>query len=266
MAARIRPRRYLLILVGLAVAVVGAGIGLRDPWGVDEERFLGVAIEMLQDGSWLVPHRAAEPYPDKPPLFMWLLAVLCQLTSAPRVAMRLPGLLSGILCAILMYDLGRRPLEPACGLCRGTAVPRDHSEPLGPEGRPDRRAPHLLDHARAVRARPASRRGTRVGVVRRVGRGHGPRRDDERRGLPAALPLRAVPLRTVARVPASRPHCSGLAMAGGIDPAAGDGRDLARPPARPGEERLGEPGASRVRAEPSPDSDRRAHGEGVAAP
>src|SRR4029453_17025101 len=44
----------------------------------------------------------------------------------------------------------------------------------------------------------------------------------------------------------------------------GDGRDLARPAARPREQLRGS-GAPRVRAEPSPDPDRRAHGPGVAA-
>jgi 4-amino-4-deoxy-L-arabinose transferase-like glycosyltransferase len=119
MGARIRPRRDLLILVGLAIAIVGAGLGFRDPWGVDEERFLGIALEMLQDGSWLVPHRAAEPYPDKPPLFMWLLALLCELTGSPRVAFRLPGLVTGILCAICVYDLGRRLWNRRVGFAAG---------------------------------------------------------------------------------------------------------------------------------------------------
>src|SRR5262245_52272394 len=119
MAARPRPRRYLLALIGLAVLVVGAGIGSRDPWSVDEERFLGVGLEMLQDGSWLVPHRAAEPYPDKPPLFLWMLALLCQLTGAPRVAFRLPGLLAAIVCSVCVFDLGRRLWNGRVGLVAG---------------------------------------------------------------------------------------------------------------------------------------------------
>ena len=94
--------------MGLSLLVVGAGIGLRDPWGVDEERFLGVALEMLQNGSWLVLHRAGEPYPDKPPLFMWLLALAVHLTGSPRLAFRLPGLLAALGCTLCVYDLGRR--------------------------------------------------------------------------------------------------------------------------------------------------------------
>jgi 4-amino-4-deoxy-L-arabinose transferase-like glycosyltransferase len=119
MAVRLTPRRYLPLLIALALAVVGAGIGLRDPWSVDEERFLGMALELLQNGSWLILHRAAEPYPDKPPLFMWILALLSELTGSPRVAFRLPGLLSGVVCTMLVYDLGRRLWSRRVGLAAG---------------------------------------------------------------------------------------------------------------------------------------------------
>ena len=64
-----------LALIALAVLLVGAGIGWRQPMNVDEERFLGVALEMLQSGDWFIPHRAAEIYGDKPPLFMWTVAL-----------------------------------------------------------------------------------------------------------------------------------------------------------------------------------------------
>jgi hypothetical protein len=37
------------------VLLVGAGIGWRQPMNVDEERFLGVALEMLQSGNWFIP-------------------------------------------------------------------------------------------------------------------------------------------------------------------------------------------------------------------
>jgi 4-amino-4-deoxy-L-arabinose transferase-like glycosyltransferase len=118
MAVR-RGSGHLPLLAGLALLVVGSGIGLRDPWGVDEERFLGVALEMLQDGSWLVLHRAGEPYPDKPPVFIWLLAIASHLTGSPRVAFRLPGLLAAVSCTLLVYDLGRRLWGRRVGLVAG---------------------------------------------------------------------------------------------------------------------------------------------------
>jgi 4-amino-4-deoxy-L-arabinose transferase-like glycosyltransferase len=120
--SRRRPGRRvtpLRLLIGLSLLTVGAGIGLRDPWGVDEERFLGVALEMLQNGSRLILHRAGEPYPDKPPLFVWLVALAYKLTGSARVAFRLPGLLAAVGCAICIYDLGRRLWNRRIGLAAG---------------------------------------------------------------------------------------------------------------------------------------------------
>ncbi|MFF7709180.1 glycosyltransferase family 39 protein [Pseudomonas sp. NPDC007930] len=92
----------------LALLLVGAGVGWREPLNVDEERFLGVALEMIQSGHWLVPHRAAEIYPDKPPLFMWAVAALTWLTGWPKVALYLPGLASAVVASLSLHDLGRR--------------------------------------------------------------------------------------------------------------------------------------------------------------
>lgn len=108
MRLSISPRREGLLLVVLAIVLVGAGLGLRGPQNVDEERFLGVALEMLQSGSWFVPHRAAEIYGDKPPLFMWTVAFFIWLTGRPDIALYLPGLLSAGTATAVLYDLGRR--------------------------------------------------------------------------------------------------------------------------------------------------------------
>ncbi|MEH6348580.1 ArnT family glycosyltransferase [Pseudomonas sp. 3JA] len=88
--------------------MVGAGLGWRQPMNVDEERFLGVALEMLQNGSWFIPYRAGEIYADKPPLFMWTVALFVQLTHLPKVALYLPALLAGAVTTACLYDLGRR--------------------------------------------------------------------------------------------------------------------------------------------------------------
>lgn len=98
----------LLLLLLFATAMISAGLGLRHPSNVDEERFLGVALEMLQSGDWLIPHRAAEIYPDKPPLFMWLIALLTTLGIAPNVSLFLPALLAGVVTTACLHDLGRR--------------------------------------------------------------------------------------------------------------------------------------------------------------
>lgn len=108
MLNKLSPRLEGWLLVALAVVLIGAGLGLRQAQNVDEERFLGVALEMLQSGSWFVPHRAAEIYGDKPPLFMWAVAFFIWLTGSPNIALYLPGLLSGSVATAALYDLGRR--------------------------------------------------------------------------------------------------------------------------------------------------------------
>ncbi|MDU8456335.1 ArnT family glycosyltransferase [Pseudomonas syringae group sp. J254-4] len=105
---QLSPRLEGWLLVALAVLLVGAGLGLRLPQNVDEERFLGVALEMLQNGSWFVPHRAGEIYADKPPLFMWATAFFIWLTGSPNIALYLPGLLSAGATTAVLYDLGSR--------------------------------------------------------------------------------------------------------------------------------------------------------------
>ncbi len=98
--------RYGLML--LALVLIGAGLGLRQPMNVDEERFLGVALEMLQNGAWFIPHRAAEIYPDKPPLFMWAIALFTQVTGSAKLALFLPALLAGVVSTACLYDLAKR--------------------------------------------------------------------------------------------------------------------------------------------------------------
>ncbi|MHC8300901.1 ArnT family glycosyltransferase [Pseudomonas sp. ZS1P83] len=108
MRRTLSPRVECLGLMLLALVLIGAGLWLRQPQNVDEERFLGVALEMLQHGSWLIPHRAAEIYGDKPPIFMWTVAFFAWLTGKPAIALYLPGLLSAVTVTAVVYDLGRR--------------------------------------------------------------------------------------------------------------------------------------------------------------
>jgi 4-amino-4-deoxy-L-arabinose transferase-like glycosyltransferase len=87
---------------------MGAGIGLRDPWPPDEPRFALVGREMVETGQWLFPHRNAELYPDKPPVFMWMIAVCYLATGSLRVAFLLPSLLGGLVTLALVWDMARR--------------------------------------------------------------------------------------------------------------------------------------------------------------
>jgi 4-amino-4-deoxy-L-arabinose transferase-like glycosyltransferase len=107
------------LLLGLTLLLIGPGLGWREPSGVDEERFTGIALEMLQDGEWLIPRRAGEVYSDKPPLFFWLVALGTWLTGSAALALRLPALAAALVSVALVHDLGARLWHRRAGLAAG---------------------------------------------------------------------------------------------------------------------------------------------------
>ncbi|HKE47673.1 MAG TPA: glycosyltransferase family 39 protein, partial [Rhodanobacteraceae bacterium] len=118
----VRERRAFWLFMLLALVLLGAGIGLRDPWPSDEPRFTLAAKQMVDSGDWLFPHRGRELYSDKPPMLMWSEAVSYELTRSWRVAFLLPSLLAGLLTLGLTYDLGRRLWSRKAGLYAAIAV------------------------------------------------------------------------------------------------------------------------------------------------
>ncbi|MGD8827889.1 MAG: glycosyltransferase family 39 protein [Gammaproteobacteria bacterium] len=114
------PLFWLVMLLG--VVVLGAGIGLRDPWPVDEPRFALIAREMVHTGRWLFPHVAGVLYPDKPPLFIWSIASLYAVIGNIRLSFLLPSFLSGMACLWLIYDLGTRLWQRRVGALAALAL------------------------------------------------------------------------------------------------------------------------------------------------
>ncbi len=112
----------LFWLVGLALVMVGAGLGMRDPWPADEPRFALIARDMVRTGQWLVPMVGGDLYQDKPPVFFWLIALCLKLTGSLRVAFLLPSLLATVGSVVLVYDLGRRLWNRETGLAAGMAL------------------------------------------------------------------------------------------------------------------------------------------------
>jgi 4-amino-4-deoxy-L-arabinose transferase-like glycosyltransferase len=106
----------------VALLVLGAGLGLRDPWPADEPRFALVAKQMVESGNWLFPHRGIELYSDKPPMFMWLQAAAYTVFGNWRVAFLLPSLLAALGTLWCVVDLGHRLWTRRVGLYAGWAL------------------------------------------------------------------------------------------------------------------------------------------------
>lgn len=93
----------------LALAFVLPFQGTRPLWGTDEGRYSAVAVEMLDSGDWLVPHRHPEhEHLSKPPLTYWSLAASMEVFGRNTWALRLPGALAFALTIAGVFSIGRR--------------------------------------------------------------------------------------------------------------------------------------------------------------
>lgn len=115
-------RRERLWFWAVAILLLFAGLGLRDPWPADEPRFALVAKQMVENGQWLFPMRGDELYPDKPPLLMWLQAVFLSITGSLRVSFLLPSLLASLGTLWLVRDLGKRLWNAEAGALASWAL------------------------------------------------------------------------------------------------------------------------------------------------
>ena len=75
----------------LFLLVVIVALLTRPLMPVDETRYLGVAWEMWQSGSWVVPLLNGEPYSHKPPLLFWLIHAGWALFGVNELTPRLVG-------------------------------------------------------------------------------------------------------------------------------------------------------------------------------
>ena len=103
----------LALLAGLGVVcplLAAPYVPLVDP---DEGKHAAIAQEMVESGDWIVPRLLHEPFLDKPILYFWAVAASLKLFGMSETAVRLPGLLFGMLgtlttAAIAWRMLGRR--------------------------------------------------------------------------------------------------------------------------------------------------------------
>lgn len=117
-----QPRREWRWFLAIAVVLLVAGIGLRDPWPADEPRFVLVARQMWESGQWLFPHRGHEFYPDKPPLYFWLLGAAHAVVRNWRWSFLLPSLFAALGTLWLAHDLARRLWSARAGLWAAIAT------------------------------------------------------------------------------------------------------------------------------------------------
>ncbi|NOY53463.1 MAG: glycosyltransferase family 39 protein [Deltaproteobacteria bacterium] len=106
----------LLLLLGILFLLFSAGTLMRDLTWPDELRYAEVAREMRESGNWFLPTLNYKIYPDKPPVFFWLLALSQKGLGETTTAALLPSICSGLLLLYVTFLLGRELYDEDTGL------------------------------------------------------------------------------------------------------------------------------------------------------
>lgn len=108
----------LLILVACAFFTRLDKLPIRG----DESNWAVVAQEMLTSGDWVVPRRQGEPFPDRPPLNSWCIAIASQLCGdCHAISVRLPSVLAVLITTLSVYVYSRQYLSRVGALAAAAA-------------------------------------------------------------------------------------------------------------------------------------------------
>ena len=97
--------KHLSIPFLILILIAGIGIYFRPIWIIDETRYLSVAWEMWDKGSFLVPLLNGEPYPHKPPFIFWLVHLNWSFLGVNETSIRFIPMLFVFATLILAYKL-----------------------------------------------------------------------------------------------------------------------------------------------------------------
>jgi len=110
---RIATLVFFVAAAGIFFTSIG-GWDLRNP---DEPRYAQVAREMLETGNYALPHINGDIYPDKPPLFFWMIAgASFPFGDVTAFSARLPAAFFGFCLILLTYFFARKIFDPLTGL------------------------------------------------------------------------------------------------------------------------------------------------------
>jgi len=97
--------KHLSIPFFILLLITAIGIYFRPIWIIDETRYLSVAWEMWDKGSFLVPLLNGEPYHHKPPFIFWLVHLNWSLLGVNETSIRFIPMLFGFGTLMLAYKL-----------------------------------------------------------------------------------------------------------------------------------------------------------------
>ena len=104
------PQKWaqIALLVGFCFVLYFVNLGQWDLWNPDEPRYAEVSREMVHGGDWILMHYNGNVYPDKPPLFFWLMGLSSYLWGGfTSFSVRFPAAFFGTLTVLITFLLGK---------------------------------------------------------------------------------------------------------------------------------------------------------------
>jgi len=110
-------RTATLVFFAVAAVIFFSNLGGWDLWNPDEPRYAQVAREMIETGSYALPHINGVIYPDKPPLFFWMIAgASFPFGDVNAFSARFPSAFFGFCLILLTYFFTRKIFDPLTAL------------------------------------------------------------------------------------------------------------------------------------------------------
>jgi len=99
------PPRGIALLAFCALYLLPGLIG-HDPWKNEDAMHFGVALSMLDGGSWLAPQLAGDQWVSSPPLYYWVAAVFAKVFGLLLPTHDAARLATGFFVGIMIVFLG----------------------------------------------------------------------------------------------------------------------------------------------------------------
>ena len=116
-------RIWITTLVLLVISVFAIRMsGPADLEDNSQSRNVGYAMDLLQNGNWLVQHDLQGRILSKPPLHTWLIGVFAVPFGLSRFTLAPPSFLAVLTLALLVFEMGRRRFGLLAGGVAGLSV------------------------------------------------------------------------------------------------------------------------------------------------
>ncbi len=96
------------ILIGMVGVILLANNNSVSLWDQDEAAYAGFALNIVENGDWLIPDFTWSDVHRKPPLHFWNIALSYKVFGINEFAVRLPSVLFILLTLVAMYWGGRK--------------------------------------------------------------------------------------------------------------------------------------------------------------